>query len=502
MKLILGDSKEKLKEIASSSIDLIVTDPPYQLDGLRKRWGKTKIENEKHYQQQLEKGGTVYTRSVRGFMGKQWDVLPPIEVWKQCLRVLKPGAFAFIMTTPRQDSLGQILGDLSEAGFVMGFTSIYWTYATGFPKAGNIAKLVDKRLKVAPKTIAVKKQKGAKFKLAQEQMDNMGFNDPDRTEFKVTEATSKRAKELDGSYGGYQPKPAVEIILVCMKPLSEKTYIDQALKNKKGITYLDNCRIPHKEEAKETKRQPREGQVFTDKTSGFKSENLTVASPSSKGRFPANLLVSDDILNDGNISKGKQSLRRNKSGMGIHDSPKGTFGKGDIMGGYNDSGSYSRYFSLDSWWVERIKQLPESVRKTFPFLIVPKASKSEKNVGILGGTGSNTFNKKCKKCGKWQRHHTGKWGEFYKKYACTCKEPDWEEPTGNKHPTVKPIKLMSNLIILGSREGDVVLDPFMGSGSTGIACKLLNREFIGIEGEEEYIKIAKARIENTQGNLF
>jgi len=47
-----------------------------------------------------------------------------------------------------------------------------------------------------------------------------------------------------------------------------------------------------------------------------------------------------------------------------------------------------------------------------------------------------------------------------------------------------------------SKENDVVLDPFMGSGTTGVACKLLNRNFIGIELNEEYIKIAEARINN------
>src|SRR5258708_39735357 len=58
-------------------------------------------------------------------------------------------------------------------------------------------------------------------------------------------AQSDQAKQLDGSYGGFQPKPAVEVILVAMKPLSEKTFVDQALKNGKGITWLDDCRIPY-----------------------------------------------------------------------------------------------------------------------------------------------------------------------------------------------------------------------------------------------------------------
>jgi DNA modification methylase len=67
-------------------------------------------------------------------------------------------------------------------------------------------------------------------------------------------------------------------------------------------------------------------------------------------------------------------------------------------------------------------------------------------------------------------------------------------PTKNNHPTVKPIALMEYLIKLVSREGSIVLDHFAGSGTTLIACAKLNRRFIGIEKEEEYIKIAKARL--------
>ena len=64
----------------------------------------------------------------------------------------------------------------------------------------------------------------------------------------------------------------------------------------------------------------------------------------------------------------------------------------------------------------------------------------------------------------------------------------------NNHPTVKPIKLMEYLIKLVSKEGAVVLDPFLGSGTTAIACQKLNRKWIGIEKEEEYVKICEARI--------
>lgn len=68
--------------------------------------------------------------------------------------------------------------------------------------------------------------------------------------------------------------------------------------------------------------------------------------------------------------------------------------------------------------------------------------------------------------------------------------------TGNKqHPTEKPVDLMEYYISNSSNEGDIVFDPFMGSGSTGVAAKKLNRDFIGIELDKSYFEIAQSRIE-------
>ena len=69
------------------------------------------------------------------------------------------------------------------------------------------------------------------------------------------------------------------------------------------------------------------------------------------------------------------------------------------------------------------------------------------------------------------------------------------KPRKNEHPTVKPIKLMAYLITMGSRENDIVLDPFSGSGSTCLASKMLNRKYIGIELSPEYREIAVRRLE-------
>ncbi len=68
---------------------------------------------------------------------------------------------------------------------------------------------------------------------------------------------------------------------------------------------------------------------------------------------------------------------------------------------------------------------------------------------------------------------------------------------GVKHPTQKSLALMEKIISIHTNPNDIVLDPFMGSGTTGLACKRLERNFIGIESEKEYFQIAKKRL-----NLF
>ena len=248
-------------------------------------------------------------------------------------------------------------------------------------------------------------------------------------EIPITEPKSDEAKKLDGSYAGYQPKPAIEVVIVAMKPLSQKGYLDQSLDNQKGITWLDDCRIPFagmndKEQFDkdnvagmmnfDEKYEKGEGKMYEG---GWEKpmRTSTKSESSPLGRFSANLLVSDDTLEE----------------------------------------DFSRYYSLDAWWNSRLSKLPDGVRNTFPFLVVPKASKSEKNNGV----------------------------------------------ENNIHPTVKPLNLMSYLVTLGSRKDDVVLDPFMGSGTTPMACVTLGRNYIGVEREEEYFEIAEARVNKLENPL-
>lgn len=397
--IINSDSLIALKEIEDNSIDAVITDPPYGYS----------------------------------FMGKDWDkAVPSVEIWKECLRVLKPGAWCMVMSAPRSDVQNAMISRLMEAGFRLDFTPIYWTYASGFPKAGNVRKLVDKRLGAEREVSGL----NPNFRPDSGTVGYQGQSNFRQTKGMAVKRdlpATDEAKALDGSYTGFQPKPAVEVVIVAMKPLSEKTYIDQALKNGKGVTWLDDCRIPTDKlkaqtmpDLRDVGRKSKEI-IGIDKLSfnqGITAKRLEYT-PNTSGRFPANLLVSDQALN-----------------------------------------GHSKYFDLDTW------------ADTLPFLAVPKASKSEKNKGLDG------FEEKIRNDGRAEHLASGNMPHNRSNNA-----------KKNHHPTVKPLKLMSYLITLTTREGDTVLDPFVGSGTTVVAANLLNRKGIGIEREEEYVEIARARVE-------
>ena len=119
--IICGDCLEVMRQMPDASVDLVVTDPPY---------GLTSGKNPKG-----------------GFMGKAWDkAVPSVDIWRECLRVLKPGAFAFVMCIPRQDCLARMIVNLEDAGFNVNFSGLTWCYATGFPKSHNVFKGLKKGL--------------------------------------------------------------------------------------------------------------------------------------------------------------------------------------------------------------------------------------------------------------------------------------------------------------------------------------------------------------------
>ena len=91
-------------------------------------------------------------------------------------------------------------------------------------------------------------------------------------------------------------------------------------------------------------------------------------------------------------------------------------------------------------------------------------------------------------------------GNYHTKFTYYIDKVNTEDKKKYKHPTIKPLELIKRHIINSSNEGDTILDCFMGSGTTGVACMNTNRKFIGIELDENYFNIAKDRIENSIKN--
>ena len=497
------DCLDGLKQIESNSIDAIISDPPYQLTSMTR--GRPDQTDDGEYGKEVP-FSRIQSRVKSGFMNKEWDVLPTLEILKESLRVLKSGAWALWVMTPRQDSQLEFLLRLRQAGFNIAFSSIEWVYASGFPKSADLSLLADKkmckedlikRLGRDPTKEEFKESWSKWREVIGKRMDGRyaySFQ-KENSPFVVmnkekgiianpesigveTEPYSLEAKALDGSYAGMQLKPARELIIVSQKPTAGKTYLDQALlhlkepeHNQLGGTWLDDGRIPVINEPiifTNRKVSYTDYAIRVGGNAGYKKPSI-LATANPTGRFPANILVSDNALDIGiNRNAGKYKGEGSKQG-GIWQKSMGTPAGRE----YGDSGDLSRYFDLDFWFENKLKQLPKEQQKIFPFLYVPKASKSERNEGL-----ENI---------KDGIHGHGNLGNSkgFERFTTLAK---------NIHPTVKPIKLMSYLISLATREGDVVLDPFIGSGTTAIASILLNRKFIGFEKEKEYCDIADLRI--------
>ena len=520
--LIHGDSVKELKNFDDNSVDLLCTDPPYGYGFMGKHWDTFKAKDETKSQQVgwMSPGMKKDTYGMKEFFD---------PIWTECLRVLKPGALAFVMSAPRSDVQSIMAQTLQESGFDISFTPIYWTYASGFPKAMNISKMIDKQKGVKGKVVG--KRKVTSSDIGQ----SSGWNklDTDRGDYEYTKPATDEAKKLDGSYGGFQPKPAVEVVIVAMKPIEEKGLLAQAQKNGKAVSWFDDCRIPFEEsdtpqggfgamdigigKPGETQEyRSKDYKNYVKKQKSFKGSetigttikgnehflggDIEQLDPSENfvdekaGRFPANLLVSDDVLDDGKITNTnvKAGIRKAGNEFGQDSGWNDHTNVDSIRTGISDSGGYSRYFSLDNWFSKNIKQLPEPVQQTFPFMIVPKASKAEKNNGL------DNFETKQLKGGGGTSNDT--WYEDDVNSA-SGKFGSEKAPSRNIHPTVKPLTLMNYLVVLGSRKGDVVLEPFAGSGTTALACVGQERDYIAIEREEEYYEIAKARLEKVEQPL-
>jgi site-specific DNA-methyltransferase (adenine-specific) len=350
--ILTGDNKDTLKTLEDNSIDAIVTDPPYGID----------------------------------FLGKAWDAnTGALETYTECLRVLKPGGYILAFSAAR--TYHHLAVTLEQAGFEIR-DQLMWLYGSGFPKAQDIGKAIDKR-------------------------------------------------GTANDYHGWKTalKPAHEPIVMARKPFKGST-IDNVLKHGVGALNIDESRVPYEDQKDidtylNNKKGPMERGTGVDGEKigmfdngvGFKNIKRAVSVEEDlpeQGRFPSNVI-------------------------------------GEVEG-------YQKFFYC------------------------PKVSRKERHIGFED-PGTQT---------RRARDENGNVLDYPEKIdgasGTVLVEQFQLNNKGNNHPTVKPVELMKYLINLVTPPNSVVLDPFNGSGSTGMAAVELGHRYIGCELDPAYVDIATRRI--------
>lgn len=291
-----GDSRDILKTLADASIDSIVTDPPYALVSIGKRFGGAGAAG---VVVPDGKSG-AYARASAGFMGKQWDTGETafaVEFWAQCLRVLKPGGHVVAFSGTR--TYHRLAVAIEDAGFEIR-DQLAWAYGSGFPKSHDVSKGIDKaagavREKVrvaAPATSAgslVGSQDGDR-PWRQEAIER-GYHEKDGDE-PATDA----AREWQG--WGTALKPSWEPIVLARKPLSG-TVAANVLAHGTGALNVDGCRVGT--EGGTAKADIQRGEVNGDRAGTSMGRNISFKSsiaPLNAGRWPANIVHdgSDEVV--------------------------------------------------------------------------------------------------------------------------------------------------------------------------------------------------------------
>jgi len=286
--------------------------------------------------------------------------------------------------------------------------------------------------------------------------------DPQRLE---TEPASDLAKEWEGWKSQTGLKPALECILMVNKPRSEKTIVENVLRWGVGAINIDATRIPLKGEDISDYRN---GGYLDPSKENWRFKRAQ--RDNVKGRFPANLIISDGALDTGETTK--SGLLETHHHISEERAVYGEYAGRESISSYGDDGSSYRYFDLDAWGEHH------------GFLDVVKPSRAERDMGL------------------WTQPLQVPKSKFNLSDGSKDMRFDGVIPTPrrNTHPTCKPVKLMAYLIELGCPPKGIVVDPFLGSGTTCIAAKRLRRKWIGIEINPEYAEIAEARI-NIRGPL-
>ena len=388
-----------------------------------------------------------------GFMGKRWDstgIAYDVTLWMECLRVLKPGGHLLAFGGSR--TYHRLAVAIEDAGFEIR-DCIMWLYGSGFPKSHDVSKALDKQAG-AERTEVI----GTRHRNVKPYDDDNGWNTNNTTgEHYYTAPATPLAQQWQG--WGTALKPAHEPIVVARKPL-QGTVADNVQAWGVGALNIDGCRVEY--DGEPPKGSGSDNNLIYGHRAG-NGGNTT----STLGRWPANIILDEEaaqMLDEqsgwSKSGAGNRGLRHSGRHGGIADGENLKEGTASIRG-HSDSGGASRFF------------------------YVAKASKAEREAGLEG------IEQKLKKI--YSDMGQG---------STPQQTPSVASPRANHHPTVKPIALMRYLVRMVTPRDGVVLDPFMGSGTTAMVAVQHGRDYLGCELNPAYEGLQAERLSNVQECLF
>lgn len=475
----VADCRFAMSCMADASVDAIVCDPPYELNFMNRKWDST---------------GIAFN----------------VEVWREALRVLKPGGHLLAFGGTR--TYHRLACAIEDAGFDIR-DSVAWLYGSGFPKSLNVSKAIDAAAGAERPVI------GRALGAGSSETNSLGRFAPT---YAATAAATAAATEAEGY--GTALKPAFEPVIVARKPL-DGTVAANWLKHGTGALNIDGCRIGTDENLNGGTYSGGERRVTSQPDSIPGARALQrLANACGKefaqplGRWPANVALTHS---EGCERVGTRQAKRNvESGAQQCDDSVTCYGDG--IGGRSTTSAGE---TVESWQcapgcpvAELDAQSGSGTSKPFPEnvatgAVLPLTFRSAGGYSDTGGASRFFFTAKASRAERdagLEDFEPKSGGEATDRKDGSAGLESPRTGAGrhggarNSHPTIKPVDLMRWLVRLVSRPGSLILDPFCGSGTTGVATMLEGegRRFIGLELEPLHVDFARARIAHKIGGTF
>jgi DNA modification methylase len=439
-----GDCRDVLKDLPDSSVDAIVTDPPYGLEFMGKEWDAPWKDAHGNPLRSEQDAHSTKLGKQRGgadpFIGSgiRYGAGLPYQLWCQqwaaeCLRVLKPGGHMLSFGGTR--TWHRLMCAIEDAGFEIR-DSIAWLYGSGFPKSLDVSKAIDKAAGAEREVVGERARpdgstraeltSGPGTALAGSLDGTLNTNGAMSP---ITAPATDAAKKWQGY--GTALKPSFEPVILARKPF-KGTVAANVLEHGTGALNVDACRVGSSGATKRSiqAEYPRNSDGTEDRSQHWARTGHDIIEVNA-GRWPTNVVLDGEMAAEldaqSGITKSSDNPRRNTAEAHNKTASMGKSSGDWTSTGHADSGGASRFFPV--------------------FRYTPKAGTAER-------------------------------------------------PTvdGVSHPTVKPVDLIRWLIRLVTPPHGVVLDPFAGSGPIGEAAILEHMRAILVEKDDTYLPLIKARL--------